>query len=66
MPYKTFYVFFTVFAVIFIASLAVNLLTTRLVYLAPVIGLGGMVWSLLRLRGITHVMGLRIGRNDSH
>lgn len=64
MRKQPFLVFFAVFFLMFAGSLAMNLLTDRVVYLAPVIGLGGMVWSLLRLRGITHIAGVRIGRDD--
>lgn len=64
MRKQPFFIFFVVFALMFFGSLAMNLFTDRTVYLAPVIGLGGMVWSLLRLRGITHIAGLRIGRDD--
>lgn len=64
MPNKGFYIFLLIFSLMFLGSLAMNLLTDRVVYLAPVIGLAGMVWSLLRLRGITHVAGFRIGRDD--
>jgi hypothetical protein len=64
MPNKGFYMFLVIFSLMFLGSLAMNLFTDRVVYLAPVIGLAGMVWSLLRLRGITHIAGLRIGRDD--
>ncbi|HEX5678869.1 MAG TPA: hypothetical protein VFX91_12960 [Alcanivorax sp.] len=64
MRNKSFYVFLIIFSLMFLGSVAMNLLTDRVVYLAPVIGLAGMVWSLLRLRGITHIAGLRIGRDD--
>lgn len=64
MRKQPFLVFFAIFSLMFAGSLAMNLLTDRVVYMAPVIGLGGMVWSLLRLRGITHIAGVRIGRDD--
>lgn len=64
MPNKGLYMFLVIFSLMFLGSLAMNLFTDRIVYLAPVIGLAGMVWSLLRLRGITHIAGLRIGRDD--
>ena len=58
------FIFLLIFTLMFLGSLAMNLFTDRVVYLAPVIGLAGMVWALLRLRGITHVAGFRIGRDD--
>lgn len=64
MANKAFYTFLFIFSLMFLGSLAMNLFTDRVVYLAPVIGLGGMVWSLLRLRGITHIAGVRIGRDE--
>jgi hypothetical protein len=64
MRKQPFLIFLAVFSLMFLGSLAMNLLTDRVVYLAPVIGLAGMVWSLLRLRGTTHIAGLRIGRDD--
>ena len=63
MRNKSFYVFLVIFSLMFLGSVAMNLFSDRVVYLAPVIGLAGMVWSLLRLRGITHIAGLRIGRD---
>lgn len=56
--------FLAVFALMLVAGLALNILTDTTVYLAPLFGLIGSVWALLRLRGVTHVAGLRIGRND--
>lgn len=56
--------FLAVFALMLVAGLAINLYSDTTVYLAPLFGLVGTVWALLRLCGITHLAGLRIGRND--
>ena len=64
MQKKALYAFLIIFSLMFFVSLAMNLYTGRAVYLAPVIGLGGMLWSVLRLRGCTHIAGVRIGRAD--
>ena len=65
MQKKALCAFLVIFSLMFFTSLAMNLYTDRAVYLAPLIGLGGMLWSVLRLRGCTHAVGLRIGRDDT-
>ncbi|MBF5057012.1 hypothetical protein Y5W_02306 [Alcanivorax sp. 521-1] len=59
-----FWGFLVVFVLMLAGSLAINFLTDHTLYLAPLIGLAGSVWALLRLRGVTHLAGLRIGRNE--
>ncbi|AFT72343.1 hypothetical protein B5T_04082 [Alloalcanivorax dieselolei B5] len=64
MNKKPLYLFLVIFALMFFASMALMLFADRTLYLAPIIGLAGMIWALLRLRGVTRIAGITIGRND--
>ncbi|MCU5783775.1 hypothetical protein MA04_03075 [Alcanivorax balearicus MACL04] len=64
MNKKPLYLFFVIFALMFFASMALMLFADRTLYLAPIIGLAGMIWALLRLRGVTRIGGITIGRDD--